>query len=32
MGTTPGFDMVRDRGGPMLDADVDDGVYVNDGW
>ena len=32
METTPGFDIVYDRGGYVLDVDVDDGVYVNDEW
>ena len=31
MGTTPGFNIVYDRGGYVLDVDVNDGVYVNDG-
>ena len=30
MGTTPGFDIVYDRGSYVLDPDVNDGVYVND--
>ena len=30
MGTTPGFDIVYDRGASVLDVDVNDGVYVND--
>ena len=29
MGTTPGFDIVYDRGGHVLDVDVNDGVYLN---
>ena len=28
--TTPGFDIVFDRGAYVLDVDVNDGVYVND--
>ena len=31
MGTTPGIDIVFDRGAYVLDVDVNDGVYVNDG-
>ena len=27
--STPGFDIVYDRGGYVLDVDVNDGVYVN---
>ena len=30
MGTTPGFDIVYDRGAYVLDEGVNDGVYVND--
>ena len=30
MATTPGFDIVYDRGAYVLDVDVNDGVYVND--
>ena len=30
MGSTPGFDIVYDRGAFVLDVDVNDGVYVND--
>ena len=30
MASTPGFDIVYDRGSYVLDVDVDDGVYVND--
>ena len=30
METTPGFDIVFDRGAYVLDVDVNDGVYVND--
>ena len=30
MASTPGFDIVDDRGAFMLDVDVNDGVYVND--
>ena len=30
MASTPGFDIVYDRGAYVLDADVNDGVYVND--
>ena len=30
VGTTPGFDVVDDRGDYVLDVDVSDGVYVND--
>ena len=30
MGTTPGFDIVDDRGSNEWDVDVNDGVYVND--
>ena len=30
MGTTPGFDIVYDRGACVLDADVNDGVHVKD--
>ena len=30
METTPGFDIVYDRGAYVLDVDVNDGVYVND--
>ena len=30
MGTTPGFDMVCDRGAYVFDVDVNDGVHVND--
>ena len=29
--STPGFDIVYDRGACVLDVDVNDGVYVNDG-
>ena len=30
MASTPGFDIVYDRGAYVLDVDVNDGVYVND--
>ena len=30
MESTPGFDIVYDRGAYVLDADVNGGVYVND--
>ena len=30
MASTPGFDIVYDRGASVLDVDVNDGVYVND--
>ena len=30
METTPGFDIVYDRGAHVLEVDVNDGVYVND--
>ena len=30
MASTPGFDIVSDRGAYVLDLDVNDGVYVND--
>ena len=30
MDSTPGFDIVYDRGAYVLDVDVTDGVYVND--
>ena len=30
MESTPGFDIVYDRGAHVLDVDVNDGVYVND--
>ena len=30
MESTPGFDVVYDRGAYVLDVDVNDGVYVND--
>ena len=30
MASTPGFDTVYDRGAYVLDADVNDRVYVND--
>ena len=30
MESTPGFDIVCDRGAYVLDVDVNDGVYVND--
>ena len=30
METTPGFDIVYDRGAYVLDVDVNDGVYAND--
>ena len=30
MGTTPGFDIVYERGAHVFDVDVNDGVYVND--
>ena len=30
VGSTPGFDIVYDRGVYVLDVDVNDGVYVND--
>ena len=30
MGTTPGFDIVYDRGAYVLDVDVNDGDYVNE--
>ena len=29
MESTPGFDIVYDRGAHVLDVDVNDGVYVN---
>ena len=29
MASTPGFDIVYDRGACVLDVDVNDGVYVN---
>ena len=29
MASTPGFDIVYDRGAYVLDVDVNDGVYVN---
>ena len=30
LGSTPGFDIVYDRGASVLDVVVNDGVYVND--
>ena len=30
MASTPGFDIVYDRGAYVLDVDVNDGVHVND--
>ena len=30
MASTPGFDIVYDRGAYVLDVDVNDGIYVND--
>ena len=30
MASTPGFDVVYDRGAYVLDVDVNDGVYVSD--
>ena len=30
MASTPGFDIVYDRGAYVLDVDDDDGVYAND--
>ena len=30
MASTPGFDIVYDRGAYVLDVDVNDGVYVNE--
>ena len=32
MASTPGFDIVYDRGAYVLDVDVNDGVCVNNEW